>query len=156
MHTVRTLYANVYNVTGLLMAIAKITCIPVRRLKSDINGAPALTTPAVQTAVKVTHATVKVPGPTNELQDGGGKRIRSSPASSFTEILDPRGASKLGRFTLQLDATGMIHHWNPATSACKKANKIGISTRTSNCRHGHMSGSSGFASKKLSKTSPAR
>ena len=84
------------------MAIAKITCIPVRRLKSDINGAPALTTPAVQTAVKVTHATVKVPGPTNELQDGGGKRIRSSPASSFTEILDPRGASKLGRFTFRM------------------------------------------------------
>ena len=109
-HTAASLHANVYNVTGLLMAIAKITCIPVRRLKSDINGAPALTTPAVQTAVKVTHATVKVPGPTNELQDGGGKRIRSSPASSFTEILDPRGASKLGRFTWQLDATGMMSH----------------------------------------------
>ena len=29
-HTAASLHANVYNVTGLLMAIAKITCIPVR------------------------------------------------------------------------------------------------------------------------------
>ncbi len=74
-----------------------MSCIPVRRLKNAITGAPAVTTPAVQNAVKAVHATLKVA--ISKLNDGGGKRIWSSPASSLTEILDPRGASKLSNFT---------------------------------------------------------
>mmetsp|Transcript_76411 Transcript_76411/g.126137 ORF Transcript_76411/g.126137 Transcript_76411/m.126137 type:complete len:208 (+) Transcript_76411:189-812(+) len=63
------------------------------RLKSAMIGAPALTTPAVHTPVKTVHAVAKVP--ISKDKDGGGKRMRNSPGTSFTTIFDPRGGSRL-------------------------------------------------------------